>query len=116
MTNKIHADNKWGAGTSPVKSEDLVLLKNTKASGKLSANFESEPYTVQTKEGSEVTVRPKEGIEYRRNSFFVKLYNLPEEPKDTSENADQEAVSHAHTLSPAKEVLDNPLPCKGSSG
>ena len=34
----------------------LVLLKNTKASGKLEANFKSESYTVQTKEGSEVTV------------------------------------------------------------
>ena len=35
---------------------DLVLLKNMKTSGKLEANFKSEPYTVQTKEGSEVTV------------------------------------------------------------
>ena len=93
MTHKIHADNKRCAATSPVRSGDLVLLKNTKTSGKLSANFESEPYTVQTNEGSEVTVRSKEGVEYRRNSSFVKPYNLPEEPRDTSENADQEAVS-----------------------
>ena len=112
MTHKIHANNKRGAATSPVKSEDLVLLKNTKTSRKLSAHFESEPYTVQAKEGSEVTVRSKKGIEYRRNSFFVKPYNLPEEPKDASENADQEAVSPAHASSPAKEVLDNPLPVK----
>ena len=48
---------------------------------------------MQTKEGSEVNVRSKEGVQYRRNSSFVKPYNLPEEPKDTSENADQEALS-----------------------
>ena len=56
---------------------DRVLLKNTKTSGKLDANFESEPYTVQTKGGSEVTVRSKEGVEYRRKSSFVKRYNPP---------------------------------------
>ena len=72
FTHKEHADNKRGAAESPVVPGDLVLLKNTKTSGKLEANFESEPYTVQTKEGSEVTVRSKEGVEYRRNSSFVK--------------------------------------------
>ena len=56
FTHKEHADNKRGAAESPVVPGDLVLLKNTKTSGKLEANFESEPYTVQTKEGSEVTV------------------------------------------------------------
>ena len=112
MTHKIHADNKQGAATSPVKSGDLVLLKNTKISAKLSANFESEQYTVQTKEGSEVTFRSKENVGYRRNSSFVKPYNLPEEPKDVSERADQEAVSPAHSSSPAKEVLDNSSPVK----
>ena len=35
---------------------DLVLQKNMKTSVKLEANFKSEPYTVQTKGGSEVTV------------------------------------------------------------
>ena len=30
---------------------DQVLLKNTKATGKLAPNFESEPYTVKAKEG-----------------------------------------------------------------
>ena len=79
FTHKEHADNKRGAAESPVVPGDLVLLKNTKTSGKLEANFESEPYTVQTKEGSEVTVRSKEGVEYRRNSSFVKRYNPPGE-------------------------------------
>ena len=62
FTHKEHADNKRGAAESPVVPGDLVLLKKTKTSCKLEANFESEPYTVQTKEGSEVTVRSKEGV------------------------------------------------------
>ena len=53
FTHKEHADNKRGAAESPVVPGDLVLLKNTKTSRKLEANFESEPYTVQTKEGTQ---------------------------------------------------------------
>lgn len=90
FTHKEHADNKRGAAESPVVPGDLVLLKNTKTSGNLEANFESEPYTVQTKEGSEVTVRSKEGVEYRRNSSFVKRYNPPGESAEATEAASQE--------------------------
>ena len=36
----------------------------TRRRDELEANFESEPYTVQTLEGSEVNVRSKEGVEY----------------------------------------------------
>ena len=53
FTHKEPADNKRRAAESPVVPGDLVLLKNTKTSGKLEANFESEPYTVQTKEGTQ---------------------------------------------------------------
>lgn len=90
FTHKEHADNKRGAAESPVVPGDLVLLKNTKTSGNLEANLESEPYTVQTKEGSEVTVRSKEGVEYRRNSSFVKRYNPPGESAEATEAAPQE--------------------------
>ena len=90
FTHKEHADNKGGAAENPVVPRDLVLLKNTKTSGKLEANFESEPYTVQTKEGSEVTVRSKEGVEYRRNSSFVKRYNPPGESPEATEAASQQ--------------------------
>ena len=61
-----------------------------KTSGKLEANFESEPYTVQTKEGSEVTVSSKDGVEYRRNSALVKRYNPPGELPETTEAISQE--------------------------
>ena len=43
FTHKEHADNKRGAAESPVVPGDLVLLKNMRSSGKLEANFESEP-------------------------------------------------------------------------
>ena len=62
----------------------------TRRRDELEANFESEPYTVQTLEGSEVTVRSTEGVEYRRNSSFVKRYNPPGEFPEATEAASQE--------------------------
>ena len=64
-----------------------------KTSGKLEANFESEPYTVQTKEGSEVTVSSKDGVEYRRNSALVKRYNPPGELPETTKAISQETTN-----------------------
>ena len=90
LVNKEHADNKRGATENPVAPGDLVLLKNMKTSGKLEANFESGPYTVQTKEGSEVNVRSKEGVEYRRNSTLVRRYNPPRELPETTEAISQD--------------------------
>ena len=57
LIHEEHADNKWGVAEWPIVPGDLVLMKNTKNPGKLEPNFESQPYTVQTKEGSQVTVR-----------------------------------------------------------
>ena len=87
LIHKERADNKRGASERPIVPGDLVLLKNTKTSGKLEANFESEPYTVQTKEGSVVTVRSKEGVEYRWNSSFVMWYIPPEELQEAIETS-----------------------------
>ena len=97
FTHKEHADNKRVQAECPVVSGDLVLLKNTKTSGKLEAYFESEPYTVQTKEGSEVTVRSKEGVEYRRISSFVKRYNPPGESPEATEAASQRNTQYSST-------------------
>lgn len=91
MVHKEHADNKRGAAESPVAPGDLDLVKNMKTSGKLEANVESEPYTVQTKGGSEVTVRSKEGAEHRRNSALVKRYNPPGELPEATEAISQDA-------------------------
>ncbi|XP_068669993.1 uncharacterized protein [Montipora capricornis] len=103
LIHKAYADNRRGAVENPVMPGDQVLLKNTKTSGKLEANFESDSYTVQTKEGREVTVRSKEGVEYRRNSCFVKRYNPLEDAQELTENGSEKAVNSAvgEAVSPA---------------
>ena len=45
---------------------------------------------MQTKEGSEVTARSKEGLAYRRNSALVKRYNPPGELPEATEAVSQE--------------------------
>ena len=77
LTQKVYADERRGATGSPVVPGSQILLKNTKSTGKLAANFEKEPYTVVTKEGREVIVKSNEGVLYRRNSSFVKPFNQP---------------------------------------
>ena len=72
LTAKVYADSRRGAVLSPVLPGEQVLLKNTNTSGKLSTNFEHTPVTVEKKEGQELTVRSADGVEYRRNSSFVK--------------------------------------------
>ena len=57
LAGKAYADKHRQAKQSPVIPGDRVLLKNTKTSGKLSPKFESNPYTVQTKEGQELTIK-----------------------------------------------------------
>ena len=108
MIHKEHADNKRGAAERSIVPGNLVLLNNTKTSGKLEANFESEPYAVQAKEGREVTVRSKEGVEYRWNGSFVKRYNSPEEVH--TESASQEAVTSAPNSLPPEESVATSRP------
>ena len=73
------------AKQSPVIPGDRVLLKNTKTSGMLSPKFESNPYTIQTKEGQELTIKSEDGVVYRRNSSFVKPYQEQEETETVPE-------------------------------
>ena len=51
-----------------------VLLRNTKEQGKLASKYESSPYTVTGKEGTELTLKSQTGDEYRHNSSFVRPY------------------------------------------
>ena len=69
-----------------------MLLRNTKSTGKLATHFESEPYTVVTKERNEVMIQSEEGSTFRRDSSFVKPYNAPEsgEPSGASEPSELE--------------------------
>ena len=64
VSQKVNADAKRGAKENDIVPGDQVLLKNTKATGKLAPNFESEPYTVKAKEGHELTLQSKDGNEY----------------------------------------------------
>ena len=59
VSQKVYADAKRGAKENDVVPGDQVLLKNTKATGKLARNFESEPYTMKAKEGHELTLQPR---------------------------------------------------------
>ena len=68
----MYPDAKRGAKKNDIVPGDQLLLKNTIAMGKLAPNFESEPYTVKSKEGHELTLQAKDRNEYRRNSSFVK--------------------------------------------
>ena len=72
LTQKAYADGKRGATSSDILPGDQVLLRNTKTTGKLATNYESEPYTVVTKEGNEVMVESGDGVIYRRDSSFVR--------------------------------------------
>ena len=83
LEGKKYADMRRGAKVSTVTPGEQVLLKN-QAQGKLDPKFESEPYQVTSKQGSEVTVE-KDGVEYRRNVAHTKsvtpsLDMLPVEP------------------------------------
>ena len=53
---KMYRDKQRLAIDNPITPGDKVLHKNTKRSGKLAANFDPNPYTVQTKEGQELTI------------------------------------------------------------
>lgn len=103
ISGKIYADSKRGARDSLITTGAEVFLKNTKETGKLAPNFEKEPYTVKSKEGNELTVVSKEGVEYKRNSSFVK----PVESDDKNTNQDNTKDSKI-LLSPRKEISPSP--------
>ena len=79
----MYADKQRHAANNPVSPGDKVLLKNTRLSGKLAPNFEPKPYTVQTKEGKELTLKSPGGTVQQRDSSFVKPYRTLEEPENT---------------------------------
>ena len=70
----MYTDAKRSAMENDIVPGDQVLLKSTKATGKLAPNFESEPYSVKAKEDHELTLQSNDGNKYRRNSYFMKPY------------------------------------------
>ena len=69
LSSKFYANKRRNATFNPVVPGDKVLLKNTKSSGKLAPNFEPQPYTVQAKEGQELTLKADDGTLYRKQLF-----------------------------------------------
>ena len=67
LRGKIYADQKAKAKPSNASIGQSVLLKSSDT-GKLSTKFESESCTVANKQGSEITIQSKEGVEYKCNS------------------------------------------------
>ena len=72
----MYGDKQRQAVDNRITPGDKILLKNTKQSGKLAANFEPNPYTVQTKAGQELTLKLTDGTVQPRNCS----YTTPEEP------------------------------------
>ena len=87
LEHKEYADSKRGSTNSSLAPGDKVLLRNTKAPGKLTPNFESTPYTVLTKEGHEVMMESEDGVASRRDSSFVKPYHPPTDGTPTADIA-----------------------------
>ena len=84
LAGKTYDDKQRHAVDNPITPGDKVLLNNTKQSGKLAANFEPNPYTVQTKGGQELTLKSTDGTVQRRNSSFVKPYRTPQETDNST--------------------------------
>ena len=63
---KDYADNLRGACESNLKEGDKVLLQKPK-SDKPSSSFETTPYEVVNKQGSQVEIKSPVGVHYKRN-------------------------------------------------
>ena len=66
LKQKAYADGNHGTVPSPIISEDQVLLKNPRETGKLAPKFKTKPRTVLTKEGHQVTTESSEGAVCKR--------------------------------------------------
>ena len=80
LAGKRYGDKQRQAVDNQMTHGDKILLKNTKQSGKLAANFEPNPYTVQTKEGQELTLKLTDGTVQPRNCS----YRTPQEPDNST--------------------------------
>ena len=98
LRGKVYVDQKVRAKPSDVSVGQSVLLKSSDT-GKLATKFESEPYKVVNKQGSEVTVQSKEGVEYKRNSSFVKPY----EKADNSDMVEENKLDPPSESRPSRE-------------
>ena len=84
LAGKMYGDKQRQDVDNRITPGDKILLKNTKQSGKLAANFEPNPHTVQTKEGQELTLKLTDGTVQPRKCLFVKPYRTPQEPDNST--------------------------------
>lgn len=112
LKGKAYADARRGATPKSIRVGDAVLLKAEK-SNKFSTNFRSSPFKVVEKTGSEVTVRNEAGVEFKRNTAFVKRYNDPGGGvRDVLPASEQSGRSLVESSSPVQAV---PESASGSS-
>ena len=106
--DKDYADNLRGACESNLKEGDKVLLQKP-MSDKLSSSFETTPYEVVNKQGSQVEIKSPAGVHYKRNVTHLQKFEedksqetmannpkgtLPKDPEASQE--DQQRVSTQH--------------------
>ena len=102
------ADNLRGACESNLKEGDKVLLQKPK-SDKLSSSFETTPYEVVNKQGTQVEIKSPAGVHYKRNVTHLQKFEedksqetmannpkgtLPKDPEASQE--DEQRVSTQH--------------------
>ena len=107
LKGKVYADAKRGATPKSIRVGDAVLLKAEKLN-KFSTNFHSSPFKVVEKTGSEVTVRNEAGVEFKRNTAFVKRYNDPgNSVRDVLPTSELSGRSLVESSSPVQAVPES---------
>ena len=93
---KSYTNQRRNAKVSGIEVGDIVLLKQEK-SDKFSTTFEPDPYTVISKNGSNVVLQSSSGTVYSRNSSHIKKY-IPAIEGNQTETSPQEPEKQAFKL------------------
>ncbi len=101
---KSYADQRRNAKVSGIEVGDIVLLKQEK-SDKFSTTFEPDPYTVISKNGSNVVLQSSSGTVYSRNSSHIKKYIPATEGNQTETSLTQEPEKQARPTRDKKAPL-----------
>lgn len=81
--NKQYLDSRRRAQNSDLAVGDTVLLKQS-VRNKMDTPFYNEPFQLISKDGNSCTVKSPEGLIYKRNSTFLKKYNLRNETENVT--------------------------------
>ena len=100
---KSYADQRRNAKISSIEVGDKVLLKQEK-SDKFSTTFERDPYTVVSKNGSNVVLQSSSGAVCSRNSSHVKKYFPATEDHQTETSSPQTSIEEPTRPARVKKV------------